>query len=70
MKELADQSVVSIENVSTTLSGTSIPNSEVRHIQKAWDRLVVVNHINLILSVTSNEVDKARLLAGNSCTFR
>ena len=31
-----DQSVVSVENIWTSLSGTSVPTSEARHIQKAW----------------------------------
>ena len=47
----------------TSFSGTSVPTSEARHIQKAWDRPVAVNHIDQLLSRTSNEVDKARLRA-------
>ena len=41
-------------------------NSEARHIQKAWDRPVAVNHIDQLLSRTSNEVDKARLLSATA----
>jgi len=66
IKDLADQSVVSVENIWTSLSGTVVPTSEARHIQKAWDRPVVVNHIDQLLSRTSNEVDKARLLAATA----
>ena len=66
IKDLTDQSVVSVENIRTNLSGTSIPTSEARHIQKAWDRPVAVNHIDQLLSRMSNEVDKARLLAATA----
>jgi len=60
IKDLTDQSVVSVENIWTSLSGTSVPTSEARYIQKAWDRPVAVNHLDQLLSRTSNEVDKAR----------
>ena len=36
MKDLADQSVVSAENVWITLSDTSVPTSEVRHPESLW----------------------------------
>jgi len=66
IKDLTDQSVVSVENIWTSLSGTSVPSSEARHIQKAWDRPVAVNHIDQLLSRTSSEVDKTRLLAATA----
>jgi len=66
IKELTDQPVVSVENSWTSLSGTSVPTSEARHIQKAWDRPVAVNHIDQLISRTSSEVDKARLLAATA----
>ena len=66
LRHLTDQSVVSVENICTSLSGTSVPTSESKHIQKAWDRPVAVNHIDQLLSRTSNEVDKARLLAATA----
>jgi len=69
IKDLTDQSVVSVENIWTSLSGTSVPTSEARHIQKAWDSPVAVNHIDQLLSRTSNEVDKARLLAATATHF-
>ena len=50
----------------TSLSGTAVPSSEARHIQKAWDRLVAVNHIDQLISKTSNDVDKTRLLAATA----
>jgi len=66
IKDLTDQSIVSVENIWTSLSGSSVPTSESRHIQKAWDRPVAVNHLDQLLSMTSNEVDKARLLAATA----
>jgi len=58
--------MVSAPMIWTSLSGTSVPTSEAKHIQKAWDMPVAVNHIDQLLSRTSNEVDKARLLAATA----
>ena len=66
IKDLTDQSVVSVANIWTSVSGTSVPTSKARHIQKAWDRPVAVNHIDQLLSRTANEVDKDRLLAATA----
>jgi len=68
IKDLTDQSVVSVENIWANLSG-SVSTIEAGHIQKAWDRPVAVNHIYQLLSRTSNEVDKARLLAETATHF-
>ena len=43
IKDMADQSVVSVEKTWASLSGTAVPTSEARYIQKAWDRLVAVS---------------------------
>ena len=43
------------------------PAAELHHIQKAWNRLMAVNHRSLIcLRASLCEVDKARLLAVSS----
>ena len=50
----------------TIFSGVPEPPTEVRHIQKVWDRLVINNQLAEISFKLSSEVDKARILSASS----
>jgi len=63
---LADKCTETVELSWATLSGASKPTSKQSCIQKAWDGLASANQVTRILSGTSSDTEKARLLAASS----
>ena len=61
-----DKSTESAEISWAALSGASKPAGQQCCIQKAWDGLVSAKQVTHLLSSTSNDTDKARLLAASS----
>jgi len=65
IRTLAGKSTETVELSWTALSGASKPTGKQSCIQKAWDGPVSANQVTGILSGTSGDTDKARLLAAS-----
>jgi len=65
IQTLAGKSTETVELSWTALSGASKPTGKQSCIQKAWDGPVSANQVTGILSGTSGDTDKARLLAAS-----
>ena len=66
IKVLEDKSVTTTEEQWLAMSRSAKPATERQHIQKAWDGLVAKTYQTQLLSQTSSETDRARLLAASS----
>ena len=66
IRALEDKSIEVTESIWSSLSLAPKPNTEVQHIQKVWDGQMAAHHLDQLLSRTTSEVDKARLLAASS----
>ena len=66
IQTLVDKSTETAEITWAALSAVSKPVGQQCCIQKAWDGPVSANQVTRMLSSTSNDMDKARLLAASS----